>query len=84
MSDVRIRTTVTVREVLGDRTCRAALRNGKIILAYVKPPDRLPPLAVGDRRSVLLSLCDFSEGRIVGEDLSVLRPKHPIIEGDPA
>jgi translation initiation factor IF-1 len=84
MSDVRIRTTVTIREVLSERTCRAALRNGKVILAYIKLPDRLPPLVVGDRRSVLLSLCDFSEGRIAPDDLGPVSQGHPVIEGDPA
>jgi hypothetical protein len=84
MSDIRIRTTVRIREVLSERTARAALRNGKIILAYVEPGDHLPPLAAGERCSVLLSLCDFSEGRIVPDDLSHVNVKHAIIEGDPA
>jgi hypothetical protein len=83
MSDVRIRTTVTIREVIGERICRATLRNGKMILGYIKVPDRLPPLVVGDRRSVILSLCDFSEGRIVPDDLSSVHLGHPIVEGDP-
>lgn len=84
MSDLRIRTTVEVREVLTERTYRAALRNGKVILAYMENLDRLPPLAVGDRCSVLLSLCDFNEGRIVPEDMSRVRVEHPIVEGDPS
>jgi hypothetical protein len=81
MRDVRIRTSVVIREVLSDRTYRAALRNGKLILAYVETSDHLPPLKVGDRCSVLLSLCDFSEGRIVPDDLSGVLVEHPIIEG---
>jgi hypothetical protein len=83
MSDLRIRTKAVIREVLGERTCRAVLRNGKVILGYKEPGDSLPPLVVGERRSVLLSLCDFSEGRIVPDDLSRIRIRHPIKEGDP-
>lgn len=82
MSDVRIRTTAVVREVLTERTCRATLRNGKVIFAYMEKLDRLPPPVAGERVSVLLSLCDFSEGRIVPADLSRVRVEHPIIEGD--
>jgi hypothetical protein len=84
MSDVRIRTTVRIREVLSDRAARATLRNGKMILAYVEPGDSLPPLAVGEQCSVLLSLCDFGEGRIVSDDLNQVSVKHSIIEGDSA
>ena len=84
MRDLRIRTKVVIREVLSERVFRAALRNGKIILAYREVFDRLPALSMGDRCSVLLSLCDFSEGRIVPDDLGRVRVNHPVIEGDPA
>lgn len=84
MSDLRIRTTVEIRQVLNERTYRAALRNGKIILAYMENLDQIPPLAVGEKCSVLLSLCDFNEGRIVPADMSRVRVEHPIVEGDPA
>ena len=80
MSDVRIRTRAVVREVLSGRTCRAALRNGKVILAYAEPLDRLPPPQLGQSVTVLLSLCDFSEGRIVPEDLSRVRVEHPLVD----
>jgi hypothetical protein len=82
MSDIRLRTTVRICEVLSERTARAELRNGKIILAYIEPGDDLPPLVAGERCSVLLSLCDFSEGRIVPHDLSQVSVKHAIVEGD--
>jgi hypothetical protein len=82
MSDIRIRTTVRIHEVLSHRAARATLRNGKIILAYVEPGDDRPPLQLGERCSVLLSLCDFNEGRIVPHDLSRVSVKHAIIEGD--
>jgi hypothetical protein len=83
MSDIRIRTTVRIREVLSERTARAVLRNGKVILAYAEPGDSVAPLLAGEDRSVLLSLCDFSEGRIVPDDLSRVSVKHAILEGDP-
>jgi hypothetical protein len=82
MRDVRVRTTVVIREVLSGSTYRAALRNGKLILAYTQSPDQIPPLAVGDKCSALLSLCDFTEGRLVPADLSKVEMEHPIIEGD--
>jgi hypothetical protein len=84
MSDIRIRTRAVIREVLSERTCRAALRNGKLIFGYTEPGDVLPPLAAGERCTVLLSLCDFSEGRIVPDDLGSVVMRHPIVEGDPA
>jgi hypothetical protein len=82
MNDVRIRTTAIVREVLTERTCRAVLRNGKIILAYKEPRDAVPLPAAGDRCPVLLSLCDFGEGRIVPEGRYERWDDHPIIDGD--
>jgi hypothetical protein len=65
MSDVRIEGRAVVREVLGERTCRAALPNGKVIFAYARKFDPTPDLRVGAELTVLLSLCDFDEGRIV-------------------
>jgi hypothetical protein len=82
VSDIRIRTTVRIREVLSERTATASLRNGKVILAYVEPGDPVPRLVAGERCSVLLSLCDFSEGRIVPDDLGQVSVKHAIVEGD--
>jgi len=80
---LRIRTTVVIREVLTPRTCRAELRNGKVIFAYGEPGDSVPPLVAGARCSVLLSLCDFSEGRIVPEHADPSATGHRIVEGDP-
>ena len=65
MSDVRIEGRAVVREVTSERTCHAALPNGKIIFAYARKFDPIPELKPGMELSVLLSLCDFSEGRIV-------------------
>lgn len=84
MSDIRIRTRAVIREVLSERTCRATLRNGKVIFGYTEPGDALPPLVAGERCTVLLSVCDFSEGRIVLDDLEAIVIRHPIVEGDPA
>ena len=80
MSDVRIRTTAVIQQVLGERTCCAVLRNGKKVLAYVQPLDRRQDLREGDTCHVLLSLCNFNEGRIVPEDLPPVRVSHPIID----
>ena len=81
MSDVRIHAPITIREVLSHRTWRAALPNGKLIFAYARPRDPHPPLQPGDTAYVLLSLCDFSEGLLVPQDLSALSTHHPIIDG---
>ena len=51
---------------------------------HVEPGDDVPPLSAGEQCSVLLSLCDFSEGRIVPDDLGHVSVKHAIIEGDAA
>lgn len=65
MSDVRIEARIVVREILNERTARVTLPNGKVIIAYARKRDPLPELRVGDERTVLLSLCDFSCGRLV-------------------
>ena len=79
--DVRILTTVTIQEVLDGRSYRATLANGKRILAFAMPLDRVSPLQVGDRSKAILSLCDFNEARLLPEDMTGLRLDHPIIDG---
>ena len=79
--DVRILTTVTIQEVLDGRTYRATLANGKRVLAFAQPLDRVPPLQVGDRSKAIFSLCDFNEARLLPEDLTHVRMDHPIIDG---
>ncbi|MEZ0273909.1 MAG: hypothetical protein ACAH88_03310 [Roseimicrobium sp.] len=79
--DVRILTTVTIQEVLDGRTYRATLANGKRVLAFAQPLDRVPPLQVGDRSKAIFSLCDFNEARLLPEDLTSVRMDHPIIDG---
>lgn len=81
MSDVRILTTVTIREVLSERTYRATLANGKVVLAFAQPLDNLPALHPGDRSKALLSLCDFHEARLVPDDLRRVRMEHPVVDG---
>ena len=80
MSDVRIKTKVVIQEVLSERTYRASLKNGKEILAYAQSLDRIPTLKAGDEYHVLMSLCDFDDGRLVPEDLLAVRVEHPVIE----
>ena len=81
MSDIRIHARVVIREVLSPRTYRAALPNGKEILAFVKSRDVMPAYAVDDFADVLLSLCDFSEGRLVPANWRELRLGHEVVEG---
>lgn len=80
MSDVRIKTRVIIRQVLDERTYRAELKNGKIILAFAQSLDGIPPLQVGDEYHVLMSLCDFEDGRLVPADHSGIRVEHPVVE----
>ncbi|MFZ4763669.1 MAG: hypothetical protein ACOYMN_01845 [Roseimicrobium sp.] len=80
MSDLRIRTTAVIAKVLTERTCEATLRNGKRILAFVQPLDRRGDLREGERCYVLLSLCNFNEGRIVPEDISQVRVENPVVD----
>lgn len=79
--DVRILTTVTIQKVLDGRSYRATLANGKRVLAFAMPLDRVPPLQVGDRSKAILSLCDFNEARLLPEDMTGVRVDHPIIDG---
>lgn len=81
LGDVRILTTVTIQEVLDGRSYRAALANGKRVLAFAQPLDRVPPLQVGDRSKAILSLCDFNEARLLPEDMTGVRVDHPIVDG---
>lgn len=83
MSDIRIQASVIIREVLDGRTYRAALPNGKLILAYAQPLDRMPAMKTGEIGSVLLSLCDFNEGRLVPADLKDIRVGNPVIRSGP-
>ncbi len=65
MSDIRIEAKVIIREVLSERVSRASLPNGKIILVYQRKGVPLEAINAGDKRIVLLSLCNFSEGRLL-------------------
>lgn len=83
MSDIRIQASVIIREVLDGRTYKAELPNGKRILAYAQPLDRMPLMKAGDIGAVLLSLCDFNEGRLVPDDLKGIRVENPVIRSGP-
>ena len=72
MSDVRIEARVIIREIHNERTARATLPNGKVIVAYARKRDPVPELRVGDEWTALLSLCDFSCGRLVQAPPSLL------------
>lgn len=81
MSDLRIQAPVVIREVLSERTYMAELPNGKKLLAFAQPLDGTPILEAGDAYTVLLSPCNFDEGRLVPEDLSGLVIDHPVEPG---
>lgn len=83
MSDLRLLAPVVIREVLTYRTYRAELPNGKGILAFAQDLDGIPPLNPGDDYHVLLSLCDFDEGRLVPGDLQGLQLSHPVVAATP-
>jgi hypothetical protein len=80
MSDLRIKTKVIITEVLNERSYHAKLRNGKSIFAYTQSLDGIPDLKVGDEYSVIMSLCNFDEGRLVPHDLKGAQVLHPIVE----
>ncbi len=80
MSDLRIKTQVIIKEVLNERSYRAELRNGKSIFAYAQTLDGIPDLQAGDEYSVIMSLCNFDEGRLVPHDLKGAQVLHPIVE----
>jgi hypothetical protein len=81
MSDVRIKAPVIIREAINKNVYRASLPNGKIILAFARPSDKIASLNAGDRYHVLLSLCDFNEGRLVPEDLKGVSVIHAVVDG---
>lgn len=82
MSDVRIQSRVVIQERLGETTYRATLPNGKEILAFTRERDGIPDLNPGDPYTVLLSLCNFNEGRLVPDDYTGIKISHPVIRGD--
>lgn len=81
MSDVRIQAKVVIDEILGANLYRALLPNGKRILGFVKDGDAIPPLKPGDAYSVLLSPCNFDEGRLAPPDLKGIKLEQPVVQG---
>jgi hypothetical protein len=63
--DVRIVAPVIIREVIDERTCRAALPNGKLIFGFLERPG--VTLEPGASAKAILSLCDFSRGEIIAQ-----------------
>ena len=68
MSDIRIPAFVTIRDAVDQRSWRAELPNGKVILVYQRKSANFPPIKTGDRCTVHLSLCDFDHGKIVAAE----------------
>ena len=58
-----------ITEVLSDRTFRARLENGHVLLAFVTGRDsrRMKKLLVGEKVKLQLSPYDLSEGRVLVE-----------------
>lgn len=65
--DIRIHSTAVIQSVIQERTWKAALPNGKVILAFRKPKQAIgaPELQPGDVVKVSLSLLDFSKGEVL-------------------
>ena len=63
--DRRVPGKAVITEILGERTYRAHLPNGKEILAFYPRLRIGVPRSVGEEVRVALSLCDFSEGEIM-------------------
>ena len=81
MSDIRIQAPVIIREVITERTYTAELPNGKKVFAFAQPLDGIPALQPGDAFTVLMSPCNFDEGRLVPADCSHLVIEHPVVPG---
>ena len=61
--DVRILAPAVVREIISERTCHAALPNGKIVFGFIDQPGLT--ITEGAKVKISLNLCDFSKGEIV-------------------
>jgi hypothetical protein len=71
--DLRIAAPVVIRELLSNRTYRASLPNGKMILLFESTPEGSAQRSVGDELTAGLSLCDFSVG-VIADEASGLVP----------
>lgn len=62
-----VETEVEVVEVLGERTSKSRLANGRIIFTFFDEEQTAqpPPLQPGQRIAVRLNIADFSRGMIV-------------------
>lgn len=66
MSTHSIEATARIIEVLGPRTARASLPNGKRLLAFVPAREAPQELRVGTAVRVRIALADFSRGQVIG------------------
>ena len=64
----RIPAIVTIAEILSARHYRAALPNGKLIIAHYPTHRPGAQLSIGDTVPVELDLTDFSEGEITSPE----------------
>lgn len=64
-SQEQVEAPVRITETLGERLFRGELPNGKIIIAFIAADDAGLLVRPGDEAVAVLSLGDFSRGRIV-------------------
>ena len=60
-----VETQVTIQQVLCDRTCHAALPNGKIVLAFIDAHQPRFPLVEGSVMRVRMDVADFSRAEFI-------------------
>lgn len=63
----KIEAVVTIHTVLTERTCHAALPNGKIIFGFTSKNVTNLPLQEGGKVRVKMDVADFSRGEMLGE-----------------
>ena len=61
----KIETEVIIRNVLSERTCHAALPNGKIVFAFIDTQKPLVPLMEGSVMRVRMDVADFSRAELI-------------------
>jgi hypothetical protein len=62
----KIETVATIHEVLSDRTCHAALPNGKLFFGFTPKEVDTFLLQPGGKVRAQLNVADFSRGEMLG------------------
>jgi len=61
----KVETVVTIHEIIGPQTCRAALPNGKIIFGFISKKAENFQLQTGAKARVQMDVADFSRGEML-------------------